>query len=213
MESYMLTKFLKKHYPESNFLKILENKRLSALIKLLLWGLFLLLIYLVIIIPGKSISKENITKKEEPETKVITYKNMEEDLLKYNFSYVYTISSDDQKVIYTGNYNQNTNTGFKEKDGIITKYLINEQGTFIYEGEDIVSIDTIYENINEDYLNLNNIFNIINNLDYEVNEEDELLIFNNNEEIYYLTIDNDKIKSIEIHHSNEIYKLEFDNIK
>ena len=85
----LLINKLKEKNPDNTFVKLWENKRTHALICLILWIVFLLLILFILSFSNKNTQK-NIPS-NEIKNDIITISNMKNKLLNYNFEYKYTI--------------------------------------------------------------------------------------------------------------------------
>lgn len=207
----LLINKLKEKSPDNALVKLWENKKTHALICLILWIIFLLLVALLI-----SFSSENVQNNTNTTTKntsnVVTISDMKNNLLNYNFEYKYTILVNGEKIIYTGNYQNNENSGYKEDSLGLTKYLINSEGTYQINFDEKIEIIDLFDKINQNYLSIEYIFNRINDIEPIIDEvTNELYYSLENEEIIIKT-DEDNIKSINIKSNNDDYLLEFYNI-
>ena len=137
---------------------------------------------------------------------------MKNKLLNYNFEYKYTISINNEKIIYTGKYQNNENNGYKEENSGLTKYLINNEGTYQINLEEKTEITDLFDKINQNYITLEYIFNSIDNKEPIINEKTSELYYNLVEEQIIIKTDENNIKSIEIKNNNDDYLLEFSNI-
>lgn len=206
----LLINKLKEKNPDNTFVKLWENKRTHALICLILWIVFLLLILFILSFSNKNIQK-NIPS-NEIKNDIITISNMKNKLLNYNFEYKYTISINNEKIIYTGKYQNNENNGYKEENSGLTKYLINNEGTYQINLEEKTEITDLFDKINQNYITLEYIFNSIDNKEPIINEKTSELYYNLVEEQIIIKTDENNIKSIEIKNNNDDYLLEFSNI-
>lgn len=206
----LLINKLKEKNPDHIFVKLWENKRTHALICLILWIIFLLLILFILSFSNKNTQK-NIPS-NEIKNDIITISNMKNKLLNYNFEYKYTIVINNEKIIYTGKYQNNENRGYKEENSGLTKYLINNEGTYQINLDEQIEITNLFDKINLNYITLEYIFNSIDNKEPIINEETNELYFNLVEEQIIIKTDENNIKSIEIKNNNDDYLLEFSNI-
>lgn len=206
----LLINKLKEKNPDNIFVKLWENKRTHALICLILWIVFLLLILFILSFSNKNIQNSNPS--NEIKNDIITISNMKNKLLNYNFEYKYTIVINNEKIIYTGKYQNNENRGYKEENSGLTKYLINNEGTYQINLDEQIEITNLFDKINLNYITLEYIFNSIDNKEPIINEETNELYFNLVEEQIIIKTDENNIKSIEIKNNNDDYLLEFSNI-
>lgn len=206
----LLINKLKEKNPDNIFVKLWENKRTHALICLILWIVFLLLILFILSFSNKNIQNSNPS--NEIKNDIITISNMKNKLLNYNFEYKYTIVINNEKIIYTGKYQNNENRGYKEKNSGLTKYLINNEGTYQINLDEQLEITNLFDKINLNYITLEYIFNSIDNKEPIINEETNELYYNSVEEQIIIKTDENNIKSIEIKNNNDDYLLEFSNI-
>lgn len=206
----LLINKLKEKNPDHIFVKLWENKRTHALICLILWIVFLLLILFILSFSNKNTQK-NIPS-NEIKNDIITISNMKNKLLNYNFEYKYTILINNEKIIYTGKYQNNENNGYKEENSGLTKYLINYEGTYQINLEEKTEITDLFDKINQNYITLEYIFNSIDNKEPIINEKTSELYYNLVEEQIIIKTDENNIKSIEIKNNNDDYLLEFSNI-
>lgn len=206
----LLINKLKEKNPDNIFVKLWENKRTHALICLILWIVFLLLILFILSFSNKNIQNSNPS--NEIKNDIITISNMKNKLLNYNFEYKYTIVINNEKIIYTGKYQNNENRGYKEENSGLTKYLINNEGTYQINLDEQLEITNLFDKINLNYITLEYIFNSIDNKEPIINEETNELYFNLVEEQIIIKTDENNIKSIEIKNNNDDYLLEFSNI-
>lgn len=206
----LLINKLKEKNPDNIFVKLWENKRTHALICLILWIVFLLLILFILSFSNKNIQNSNPS--NEIKNDIITISNMKNKLLNYNFEYKYTIVINNEKIIYTGKYQNNENRGYKEENSGLTKYLINNEGTYQINLDEQIEITNLFDKINLNYITLEYIFNSIDNKEPIINEETNELYYNLVEEQIIIKTDEKNIKSIEIKNNNDDYLLEFSNI-
>lgn len=207
----LIIKMLKKKDPDNTFVKLWENKRYHALICLGLWLIFFLFVFLIVVIPYNNTLK-NLPKNNETEN-VTTFMDMKEKLLNSDYDYKYVVNTSLGKTVFTGNKTKEKDTGYKENSEGLIKYEINNEGIFQLNMDEKVPLENLYLDLNEDYLNIQKIYDLTKDLIENVNEdENEISYENGNIEIIF-KINEQNILSINIKDNNDDYLLEFDNIK
>ena len=207
----LIIKMLKKRAPDNTFVKLWENKRYHALICLGLWLIFFLFVFLIVVIPYNNTLK-NLPKNNETEN-VTTFMDMKEKLLNSDYDYKYVVNTSLGKTVFTGNKTKEKDTGYKENSEGLIKYEIDNEGIFQINMDEKVPLENLYLDLNEDYLNIQKIYDLTKDLIENVNEdENEISYENRNIEIIF-KINEQNILSINIKDNNDDYLLEFDNIK
>ena len=207
----LIIKMLKKKDPDNTFVKLWENKRYHALICLGLWLIFFLFVFLIVVIPYNNTLK-NLPKNNETEN-VTTFMDMKEKLLNSDYDYKYVVNTSLGKTVFTGNKTKEKDTGYKENSEGLIKYEINNEGIFQINMDEKVPLENLYLDLNEDYLNIQKIYDLTQNLIENIHEEqNEISYENGNIEIIF-KINEQNILSINIKDNNDDYLLEFDNIK
>ena len=207
----LIIKMLKKKDPDNTFVKLWENKRYHALICLGLWLIFFLFVFLIVVIPYNNTLK-NLPKNNETEN-VTTFMDMKEKLLNSDYDYKYVVNTSLGKTVFTGNKTKEKDTGYKENSEGLIKYEIDNEGIFQINMDEKVPLENLYLDLNEDYLNIQKIYDLTKDLIENVNEdENEISYENGNIEIIF-KINEQNILSINIKDNNDDYLLEFDNIK
>lgn len=207
----LIIKMLKKKDPDNTFVKLWENKRYHALICLGLWLIFFLFVFLIVVIPYNNTLK-NLPKNNETEN-VTTFMDMKEKLLNSDYDYKYVVNTSLGKTVFTGNKTKEKDTGYKENSEGLIKYEIDNEGIFQLNMDEKVPLENLYLDLNEDYLNIQKIYDLTQNLIENIHEEqNEISYENGNIEIIF-KINEQNILSINIKDNNDDYLLEFDNIK
>ena len=207
----LIIKMLKKKDPDNTFVKLWENKRYHALICLGLWLIFFLFVFLIVVIPYNNTLK-NLPKNNETEN-VTTFMDMKEKLLNSDYDYKYVVNTSLGKTVFTGNKTKEKDTGYKENSEGLIKYEIDNEGIFQINMDEKVPLENLYLDLNEDYLNIQKIYDLTQNLIENIHEEqNEISYENGNIEIIF-KINEQNILSINIKDNNDDYLLEFDNIK
>lgn len=207
----LIIKMLKKKDPDNTFVKLWENKRYHALICLGLWLIFFLFVFLIVVIPYNNTLK-NLPKNNENEN-IITFNDMKEKLLNSEYDYKYTINTSLGKTVYTGNKTKENDTGYRENSEGLIKYEINNEGIFQINMDEKVPLENLYLDLNENYLDIQKIYDLTLNLTENVNEDQNEISYENENIRIIFKINEQNILSINIKDNNDDYLLEFDNIK
>ena len=207
----LIIKMLKKKDPDNTFVKLWENKRYHALICLGLWLIFFLFVFLIVVIPYNNTLK-TLPKSNENEN-VITFIDMKEKLLNSEYDYKYTINTSLGKTVYTGNKTKEKDTGYRENSEGLIKYEINSEGIFQINMDEKALLENLYLDLNENYLNIQKIYDLTKDLIENVNEEQNEISYENENIVIIFKINEQNILSINIKDNNDDYLLEFDNIK
>ena len=207
----LIIKMLKKKDPDNTFVKLWENKRYHALICLGLWLIFFLFVFLIVVIPYNNTLK-NLPKNNETEN-IITFNDMKEKLLNSGYDYKYTINTTLGKTVYTGTKTKENDTGYRENSEGLIKYEINSEGIFQINMDEKVLLENLYLDLNENYLDIQKIYDLTLNLIENVNEEENEISYENENIRIIFKINEQNILSINIKDNNDDYLLEFDNIK
>ena len=207
----LIIKMLKKKDPDKTFVKLWENKRYHALICLGLWLIFFLFVFLIVVIPYNNTLK-NLPKNNENEN-IITFNDMKEKLLNSEYDYKYTINTSLGKTVYTGNKTKENDTGYRENSEGLIKYEINNEGIFQINMDEKVPLENLYLDLNENYLDIQKIYDLTLNLTENVNEDQNEISYENENIRIIFKINEQNILSINIKDNNGDYLLEFDNIK
>lgn len=207
----LIIKMLKKKDPDNTFVKLWENKRYHALICLGLWLIFFLFVFLIVVIPYNNTLK-TLPKSNENEN-FTTFIDMKEKLLNSEYDYKYTINTSLGKTVYTGNKTKEKDTGYRENSEGLIKYEINSEGIFQINMDEKVPLENLYLDLNENYLDIQKIYDLTKDLTENVNEEQNEISYENENIVIIFKINEQNILSINIKDNNDDYLLEFDNIK
>lgn len=207
----LIIKMLKKKDPDNTFIKLWENKRYHALICLGLWLIFFLFVFLIVVIPYNNAFK-NLPKNNENEN-ITTFIDMKEKLLNSEYDYKYTIYTTLGKTVYTGNKTKEKDTGYRENSEGLIKYEINNEGIFQINMDEEVPLENLYLDLNENYLDIQKIYDLTKDLIENVNEEQNEISYEKENIGIIFKINEQNILSINIKDNNNDYLLEFDNIK
>lgn len=207
----LIIKMLKKKDPDNTFVKLWENKRYHALICLGLWLIFFLFVFLIVVIPYNNTLK-NLPKNNENEN-ITTFIDMKEKLLNSDYDYKYVVNTSLGKTVYTGNKTKEKDTGYRENSEGLIKYEINSEGIFQINMDEKVPLENLYLDLNENYLDIQKIYDLTKDLIENVNEEQNEISYENENIIVIFKINEQNILSINIKDNNDDYLLEFDNIK
>lgn len=194
--------------------KLWENKRTHSLIVLIIWIISLGLLMGVVTLINELSPKE---KREIPklEEKQKSLNEKWENLLSQDYSFLYTIIKGEEVVKYEGSVVDGITSGYRErKDGIIRYYIEDDISYEVLMGEERKT-DTLYENINANYINIKYIYELTKDAYDEkvLNNKEEKYTYKIKEENEEINIsfktDEKQIKEITIEKENEKYLLKF----
>jgi len=197
-----------------------KNSKGKAILKLIRWSIFFLIIIIFCIISSiitsnRPLEKENINKPtvENPIKKEDNLKDLNYYLTKIkesNISYIYKIKNENESYTFKGAKNSNIEEGYKESNNGIIKYHI--ENDMIYQ--DIMGernlITNLYEDLEENYLNITKLINILLPLNFTQNETN--YSYNDNNLNYQIIVTNDFISNIKITKNNTEYILNYEVI-
>lgn len=196
------------------FVEIWKNQRTRSAIFLFIWVIFIAFVFVWYAIPYER-DKANYTSNEMVEDNVsesedVYFEDFKKSLQRYNFNYVYTVTTIEGKVIYKGTMRGNETIGYKESSLGIEKYYVN--GVQIYKdvlGEKVLVTDKDI-NVYNGYLSVDKIMELIQGEEYiqNGNEYD----FQIGDVYVKINVANDNIATIEVIEGNSNYLLEFSNV-
>ena len=198
-----------------------QSERGKAIIKLGLWMIFIVILIAVVIFSDTSSEDIKLTPTEEetPNTETenyefVNYNDMIDKLLLNNYEYTYTITTLDNKYIYTGWKNNNQELGFKEDTIGIIKYFIDNTGSYRINLDNRELITDLYSNFDASYLNLSMLFDNLNEYLYSVEKNANVRTITYDKEGYQVTVitDTENITNITITVDTTTYDLEFTKI-
>lgn len=183
-----------------------HTKRGKALIKLGLWGIFFLVIFVL-----SAVSSYNYKPNELETYHFRVYEDMINDLLKNNFEFSYKIKVEDKIYFFSGKSDGKKTLGIKETKENMLKYLIEDNITYKLNLEDKEEITNLYENLNVNYLNLTELFASLKDIHYHIEKHD------NKRDILYdngviIKSDEYNIFSILIDEQTSSYEFNFTNL-
>jgi len=196
----------------------IANEKIGSIIKLGLWLIFIIILFLLSNFSDKKEIK-HITDIKDNINEKLSYDEILNNL-NNNFEYEYFIRIGNNEYNYVGKRLEKEN-GFIQESGFCTKkiddnnnelfnYYIDNGYTYKVENGGLDKIDTIYEGINENYVEINKIKDIIKNKEYVV--ENNIYSYNIDEINLKIYIIEDSINKIEINTNEDNYILTFGNI-
>lgn len=199
--------------------KCWKNPRWHSLMVLVIWiGVLSLLMGVVSILNQFSSPKESIKKETEQKSNAMSYEDKWKKLLEDHYAYTYTITKNEEIIKYEGTIKDQINSGYRErKDGII-RYSVENGKIYEILVEEKKEMQTLYENVEADFLNPISIHELIKNVaanDVDILEEKEKTTYEYSTQIEEESVkvqviaDDIQIKNITIEKTNETYKLDF----
>lgn len=189
-----------------------QTKQGKAIVKMGGWLFFMVVLIIAFVVQEKSKPKT-----EKPIDEVETFKKydiMQEELINSGYNYKYEINTNDIKYIFEGSYCSGENVGFKETSDKIVKYKIKDNKIYEDKMGELIELNSIDENINYEYLDINLLFNELKDNLYNIKKEENTRTIIYNKDNYQIEVktDKEKIDSIMIIDNNSVYNLKFMNI-
>ena len=202
-----------------------QTDRGKALMKLLLWMVFIVILIVLVIVSEKN-DNSDILDTDKPENNVTdtprkpenidyaAYNTMLTNLLANNYEYEYLITTATDSVILTGFKNPDKEIGFKEADAGITKYYLDSTGTYELNMNIPTIIDNLYSEFDSSYLDLELLFNNLNEYLYNTKENAGIRTITYDKEGFQVSVNTDtkNITNILIMTETTTYDLNFKNI-
>lgn len=189
-----------------------QTERGKSLIKLGLWLIFILAI-IIFAYTNKNDETVNNENKEIEEKETYEFKKYDEmidSLLNSNYEFNYDIVIDDNNYLFNGTKCNNEVLGYKESNMGIVKYYISDN-TYQVILKDLVPIENLYENIDTNYLDLNILFNNLNEYLYNIKKNEDTRVITYKKEGYQVkvTTNLDNVTNINIVVDNNTYNLSY----
>ena len=202
-----------------------QTDRDKALIKLLLWMVFIVILIVLVIVSERNANSE-ILDVDKPENNVTdtpsepenveyeAYNTMITNLLANNYEYEYLITTATDSIILTGFKNPDKEIGFKETSSGITKYFIDSTGTYELNMNTSSIIDNLYSEFDSSYLNLELLFNNLNEYLYNTEENVGIRTITYDKDGFQVTVTTDtkNITNVLVMTDTTTYDLNFKNI-
>ena len=202
-----------------------QTDRGKALIKLLLWMVFIVILIVLVIASERNANSE-ILDVDKPENNVTdtpsepenveyeAYNTMITNLLANNYEYEYLITTATDSIILTGFKNPDKEIGFKETSSGITKYFIDSTGTYELNMNTSSIIDNLYSEFDSSYLNLELLFNNLSEYLYNTEENVGIRTITYDKDGFQVTVTTDtkNITNVLVMTDTTTYDLNFKNI-
>lgn len=202
-----------------------QTDRGKALIKLLLWMVFIVILIVLAIVSERNGNSEilDVDKPEnnatdtpsEPENvEYEAYNTMITNLLANNYEYEYLITTATDSIILTGFKNPDKEIGFKETSSGITKYFIDSTGTYELNMNTSSIIDNLYSEFDSSYLNVELLFNNLSEYLYNTEENVGIRTITYDKDGFQVTVTTDtkNITNVLVMTDTTTYDLNFKNI-
>lgn len=197
-----------------SFKELWSNTTTNALIRLGLWAIFFIIVYIFIILSnvsnGSKPKSSFTTTTKETTTNKITYIDMKEKLTNNSQLIIYKIN----EYYITGTITNNTLIGTLEDNDKIYKFKYDGGKIFTLKKEEEIENTEILNNIKKEYLLPKNILNIINNpkLIGIKSADGQDYSYNNESISITVHIEKDNIERIIIVENDINYNLEFKEV-
>lgn len=195
---------------EKNKIEV-EDTREKAKIQLIIFLIFFV-IAVVFVRVTATFSDENNTNTENDNTidnpPVLENDTNIESLELKNYHYELRVIIDEEEFVYTGDINNNEETINTNDNEIINNYYYNGRNYYKYIDNNYLLVDSseIYNDINMDYININN---ILRYLDESVKEDntyivaiEDIMLNSNSSDTIVITINDEENLTIEIDYTN-----------
>ena len=192
-----------------------KTNRGKAILKLIKWSIFFVILFIILIISSfikpteknQTNSNNNSSSNEQIE-QVLSSKTINElknELLNNTYNYKYEITINNDKYIYNGTKNKDNESGYKETSQGVIKYYIDNTGTYEEKLNEKIPLSNLYENLDYNYINLDNLLNNIASYELILISSDVDLTYAKtiNNITWRIIINKNKIKSININKSND----------
>ena len=195
-----------------------QTDRGKALIKLLLWMVFIVILIVLAIVSERNGNSEilDVDKPEnnatdtpsEPENiEYEAYNTMITNLLANNYEYEYLITTATDSIILTGFKNPDKEIGFKETSSGITKYFIDSTGTYELNMNTSSIIDNLYSEFDSSYLNLELLFNNLSEYLYNTEENVGIRTITYDKDGFQVTVTTDTKNITNVLLKLQVFKL------
>ena len=202
-----------------------QTDRGKALIKLLLWMVFIVILIVLAIVSERNGNSEILdvdkpennatdTPREPENVEYEAYNTMITNLLANNYEYEYLITTATDSIILTGFKNPDKEIGFKETSSGITKYFIDSTGTYELNMNTYSIIDNLYSEFDSSYLNLELLFNNLSEYLYNTEENVGIRTITYDKDGFQVTVTTDtkNITTVLVMTDTTTYDLNFKNI-
>lgn len=202
-----------------------QTDRGKALIKLLLWMVFIIILIVLAIVSERNGNSEILdvdkpgnnatdTPSEPENVEYEAYNTMITNLLANNYEYEYLITTATDSIILTGFKNPDKEIGFKETSSGITKYFIDSTGTYELNMNTSSIIDNLYSEFDSSYLNLELLFNNLSEYLYNTEENVGIRTITYDKDGFQVTVTTDtkNITNVLVMTDTTTYDLNFKNI-
>lgn len=203
---------------ENNFWKTPRGK---AVIKLGLWGVFFLLIFVVIGFSDGNVANSNInnygnnTNSEgEGTVRFALYEDMISNILKNNYEFSYDIKIAEEKYLFSGKYDGTNIMGVKETKEEVIKYYVSEGKSYKIKLDNLEALDNTYLEVNEEIIDLNKFFDSLKDTSYRVEKTGDTREIIYNSTGFSIVIKTDINEIIEINYvkDDDMYNMKFSSV-
>ncbi len=210
-----------------------ETNKGRALLKLMGWSIFFVLVSMVMIIfsfiasnkpnneniANTPINDKEINKEDESDSssdinilmpEVMEIENFNAEVLRLKnqeYDYNYEINIGDKKYVFKGHKYSDYREGYKESPEGVIKYLINDEGIFEETSQDKKELEDFYGDINKNYLDLDYLTNIFKGIEFKL-DSTELLNYK-----YYGVRENDKFYVSFDQDTKNLIEIEIDTLE
>lgn len=197
--------------------KFFNTPRGKAIIKLSLWGIFLIIVYMFATLGSpQEMNPENVPVNEEKEVFTFRlYSDMQEDLFKNNFAFIYKIQIGDKTYVYSGKQNENKILGLKEtSEGNILRYYVEDGVTYKVIIDTLIEMEGLYQDIDVSLLDMKEFFASLKGVNYTVKKEEKIrtIVYDTQNYEVLVKTNLENIESILLKKGDISYTLLFESI-
>lgn len=199
-----------------------QTERGKALIKLGAWMIFIIALIVFVLVSEKNAddnilddTNNNEVNNEPTETyEFKIFSEMIASLLNGNYEYSYNIVNNGITYIYNGIKCNNEELGYKETSENVIKYYKNEGNAYQVILDQYVEVTNLYEGIDTSFIDLNILFNNLNEYLYNVEKNESIRTITYDKDGYgvEVTTNLDNITNINIVTDIGTYDLDFNMI-
>ena len=171
-----------------------NDKKYRAKIKLLLYGIFIILVTIYAVTLNNSSSRENLNKEENSEHQANTT-----IIIPEKYHYNIEINNNDKLYHYSGDKMLDQTTIIKEVDNVISEYIVQNDEYYVKDNDLYVKTnkEVVYDVVNYNYINLETINSYLTKAERNSNQYTiylrDVILGNDTNEYFIVLINGNKI--------------------
>ena len=178
-------------------MKMKSTPRGKAILKLIYWAIFFIILFLLFSVaslfqsdnPPVPVTEDEPIKQEQDTKKSLDV--LESELLSSTYRYQYYIEENNNSYFFEGLKALDHIEGYKSYNGIssgVLRYYIDQSGTYEIKGEEKVLITNLYEGLQKNFLNLESLFQIMNQLPLMLDQSNSYPVYTAKDANYQYTL-------------------------